>query len=122
MPKTIGDVGFPMTVHPRDADTAWVFPMDGTDVWPRTSPDGRPSVYVTRDAGASWQRQDRGLPANATADSPTIAKDKNEAKITVKTKGNTPVGSPALIVTGKAKVGGADLGVAAPAVTLTIKK
>lgn len=63
-----------------------------------------------------------GLPANATADSPTIAKDKNEAKITVKTKGNTPVGSPALIVTGKAKVGGADLGVAAPAVTLTIKK
>ncbi|MFM7541130.1 MAG: hypothetical protein ACKO9Z_15865, partial [Planctomycetota bacterium] len=63
-----------------------------------------------------------GLPANATADSPTIAKDKNEAKITVKTKGNTPVGAPALIVNGKAKVGGADLTVAAPAVTLMIKK
>jgi photosystem II stability/assembly factor-like uncharacterized protein len=37
--------------------------MDGTDVWPRTSPDGRPAVYVTRDSGASWQRLARGLPA-----------------------------------------------------------
>src|SRR5262249_546844 len=34
MPKDIGDVGFPMVVHPREADTAWVFPMDGTEVWP----------------------------------------------------------------------------------------
>ena len=34
----------------------------GTDVWPRTSPDGKPAVYVTRDAGETWQRQDRGLP------------------------------------------------------------
>ena len=31
MPKEVGDVGFPMVVHPRDDDTAWVFPMDGTD-------------------------------------------------------------------------------------------
>ena len=38
-----------------------------------------------------------GLPANATADAPTIAKDKTEAKIVVKTKDNTPVGAPALI-------------------------
>ena len=36
--------------------------MDGTEVWPRTSPDGRPAVYVTRDSGDSWQRQDGGLP------------------------------------------------------------
>lgn len=63
-----------------------------------------------------------GLPANATADTPTIAKDKTEAVIVVKTKGNTPVGAPALIVNGKGKVDGADLTVAAPAVTLTIKK
>jgi photosystem II stability/assembly factor-like uncharacterized protein len=62
MPRDVGDIGFSVEVHPRDPDTAWVFPMDGTDVWPRTSPDGRPSVYVTRDGGASWQRQDRGLP------------------------------------------------------------
>ncbi|MBQ0936359.1 WD40/YVTN/BNR-like repeat-containing protein [Ideonella paludis] len=63
MPAEVGDIGFPMVVHPHDADTAWVFPMDGTDVWPRTAPAGRPAAYVTHDAGASWQRQDQGLPA-----------------------------------------------------------
>ena len=62
MPKAVGDIGFPMVVHPRNADTAWVFPMDGTRVWPRTSPEGRPAVYGTRDGGASWQRFDGGLP------------------------------------------------------------
>jgi hypothetical protein len=63
MPKDIGDIGFPMTLHPRDPKTAWVFPMDGGTVWPRVCVGGRPAAYVTRDAGASWQRQDRGLPA-----------------------------------------------------------
>jgi hypothetical protein len=64
MPKRVGDIGFPMVVHPRDADTAWVFPMDGTSVWPRTSPGGRPAAYVTHNAGRSWQRLDQGLPAD----------------------------------------------------------
>ena len=62
MPKKVGDIGFPMVVHPRDADTAWVFPMDGTDVWPRTAPQGKPAAYITRNAGKTWQRQDVGLP------------------------------------------------------------
>jgi photosystem II stability/assembly factor-like uncharacterized protein len=62
MPREVGDIGFPIELHPRDANTAWVFPMDGTDVWPRTSPDGRPAAYITRDAGESWTRQDNGLP------------------------------------------------------------
>ena len=62
MPEQVGDIGFPMTVHPRNADTAWVFPMNGTTVWPRTAPDGKPAAYRTQDAGRSWQRQDRGLP------------------------------------------------------------
>jgi len=65
MPTDVGDIGFPIELHPRDPDTAWVFPMDGTDVWPRTSPDGRPAVYVTRDAGGSWARLDAGLPERA---------------------------------------------------------
>ncbi len=65
MPRDVGDIGFPIELHPRDPDTAWVFPMDGTDVWPRTSPDGRPAAFVTRDAGASWSRLDRGLPERA---------------------------------------------------------
>jgi hypothetical protein len=63
MPQQVGDIGFPLAVHPRDADTAWVFPMDGTTVWPRTSPEGRPAAYVTRDGGRSWQRHATGLPA-----------------------------------------------------------
>ena len=62
MPKRVGDIGFPLVVHPRDADTAWVFPMDGTTVWPRTSPQGKPAAYVTRNAGRTWLRQDVGLP------------------------------------------------------------
>ena len=62
MPKEVGDIGFPIVLHPRDPDTAWVIPMDGTRVWPRTSPGGRPAVYRTSDAGISWRRQDRGLP------------------------------------------------------------
>ncbi len=63
MPKDVGDIGFPVVLHPRDPKTLWVFPMDGTDVWPRTSPGGRPAVYVTRNEGQTWQRLDRGLPA-----------------------------------------------------------
>ncbi len=65
MPNEIGDIGFPIELHPRDPDTAWVFPMDGTDVWPRTSPDGRPAAYVTRDGGNTWTRGDQGLPERA---------------------------------------------------------
>jgi photosystem II stability/assembly factor-like uncharacterized protein len=37
--------------------------MDGTDVWPRVSPGGKPAAYVTHDGGSSWQRQDKGMPA-----------------------------------------------------------
>jgi hypothetical protein len=62
MPKEVGDIGFGIVGHPRDADTAWVFPMDGTGDWSRTSPGGKPAVYRTRDAGASWERCDRGFP------------------------------------------------------------
>lgn len=63
MPREVGDIGFPIVVHPRDLDTAWVFPMDGSGLWPRVSPGGRPAVYRTSDGGAKWQRQDQGFPA-----------------------------------------------------------
>lgn len=62
MPKKIGDIGFPIVVHPRNPDMAWVFPMDGTTVWPRTSPEGKPASFVTRNGGKSWIRQDGGFP------------------------------------------------------------
>jgi len=47
MPKKIGDIGFPIVVHPSDPDAAWVLPMDGQTVWPRTSIGGKPAVYVS---------------------------------------------------------------------------
>lgn len=62
MPKAIKDFGFPIVPHARDAETVWVFPMDGQTVWPRVSPDGKPATYVTRDGGGSWKRQDKGFP------------------------------------------------------------
>jgi len=62
MPKSVGDVGFPMVVHPRDDKTCWVFPMDGSGVWPRVSPGGKPAAFVTRNGGKTWQRQDNGMP------------------------------------------------------------
>ncbi len=40
LPAEVGDIGFPVVAHPRNQDVVWVFPMDGTDVWPRTSPAG----------------------------------------------------------------------------------
>jgi hypothetical protein len=64
MPEEVGDIGFPLALHPRDPHTAWVFPMDGTEVWPRVSPGGKPAAYVTRDAGRTWQRLDHGLPSS----------------------------------------------------------
>jgi len=62
MPKKVGDIGFPIVVHPCNANIAWVFPMDGRTVWPRVSPEGRPAAYVTRNAGSSWTRLDKGFP------------------------------------------------------------
>ena len=62
MPAEVGDIGFPMVLHPRNDDTAWVFPMDGTDVWPCTSPGGKPAVHCTRDGGDTWHRHDSGMP------------------------------------------------------------
>ncbi len=64
MPKTVGDIGFPMVVSPHNDQTAWVFPMDGSDVWPRVSPGGKPAAYVTRNGGKKWERLDVGLPAD----------------------------------------------------------
>jgi len=65
MNPAVGDIGFSLEIHARNPDVVWGYPMDGTSVWPRTNPDGRPAVYVTRDAGGSWSRQDRGLPRRA---------------------------------------------------------
>ena len=64
MPAKVGDVGFPMVLHPRDDERCWVLPMDGQTVWPRTSIAGEPAVYGTSNGGKSWKRLDQGLPKN----------------------------------------------------------
>src|SRR5882724_1513912 len=30
MPQEVGDIGFPLVLHPRDPHIVWVFPMDGS--------------------------------------------------------------------------------------------
>lgn len=62
MPKAIGDVGFPIALHPENPEQAWVVPMDGREVWPRTSVDGKPAVFMTKNGGKSWQKQAKGFP------------------------------------------------------------
>jgi photosystem II stability/assembly factor-like uncharacterized protein len=54
------EFGFAAAVHPHDKDTFYVIPLDPGHG--RTMPDGRASVWRTRDAGESWQRLDDGLP------------------------------------------------------------
>lgn len=53
------DFGFPAAAHPHDRDCFYVIPVDGGHG--RVMPEGRAAVWRTRDAGATWQRLDRGL-------------------------------------------------------------
>ena len=53
------DFGFPIVVHPHDADTIYVVPLEGST---RTCPDGAPAVWRSEDGGGSWRRLARGLP------------------------------------------------------------
>jgi hypothetical protein len=62
IPPEVGDVGFAIATHPRDPNTAWVWPFDGTGVWSRVNPGGRAAAWETRDGGATWRALDRGLP------------------------------------------------------------
>ena len=54
------DFGFPIAIHPRDPDTAYVVPLE-SDTF-RCPPGGRLRVYRTRNGGGSWQACTRGLP------------------------------------------------------------
>lgn len=54
------DFGFPIAVHPRQPDTAWIVPLESDEF--RCTPEGKLRAYRTRDAGASWQPLAKGLP------------------------------------------------------------
>ena len=55
--------GFPIMIHPREPDTAWVIP-ENADL-NRVTAEGRLGVYRTRDAGESWELTANGLPDKA---------------------------------------------------------
>jgi photosystem II stability/assembly factor-like uncharacterized protein len=57
--------GFPIMLHPRDPDTAFVIPEEGAEN--RVTSNGRLGVYRTRDGGASWELASNGLPEQAWA-------------------------------------------------------
>jgi photosystem II stability/assembly factor-like uncharacterized protein len=54
------EFGFAASVHPHDADTFFVIPLDPLHT--RCMPDGQTAVWRTRDAGASWEKLTKGLP------------------------------------------------------------
>jgi photosystem II stability/assembly factor-like uncharacterized protein len=53
------DFGFPMVVHPHDADTIYVVPLEPAT---RTCPGGAPGVWRSENGGNSWNKLARGLP------------------------------------------------------------
>jgi len=54
------DFGFPLGIHPRDPNTAYIVPLE-SDAF-RCVPDGKMRVYRTRNGGKQWEALTRGLP------------------------------------------------------------
>ena len=53
------DFGFPIVVHPHDADTVYVLPLEPTT---RTCPGGSPGVWRSENGGDSWKKLAKGMP------------------------------------------------------------
>jgi photosystem II stability/assembly factor-like uncharacterized protein len=54
------EFGFGAAAHPHDRDTFYVIPLDPGHG--RTMPEGKATVWQTRDAGSSWRPLRKGLP------------------------------------------------------------
>jgi len=54
------DFGFCMAAHPRDPETVYIVPIESDQY--RCTPEGKLRVYMTRNAGESWEPLTRGLP------------------------------------------------------------
>jgi hypothetical protein len=53
------DFGFPIVIHPNDADTVYVAPLEAMT---RTCPGGSPAIWRSENGGGSWKRLARGFP------------------------------------------------------------
>jgi photosystem II stability/assembly factor-like uncharacterized protein len=53
------DFGFPIVVHPHDADTIYVMPLEPAT---RTCPGGAPAVWRSENGGDAWSKLKKGLP------------------------------------------------------------
>ena len=53
------DFGFPIAVHPHDADTIYVMPHEPMT---RTCPGGAPAVWRSETGGGNWKKLSKGLP------------------------------------------------------------
>jgi photosystem II stability/assembly factor-like uncharacterized protein len=65
------DFGFGLGVHPRNADCAWIVPLE-SDAF-RCTPEGKLRVYRTRDAGRHWEPLSTGLPQDGAYE--TVLRD-----------------------------------------------
>ena len=70
------DFGFAMTMHPHDAETVYIVPLESDEF--RCTPEGRLRVYRTRDAGGSWEPLTRGLPQKDALE--TVVRDAMDAE------------------------------------------
>lgn len=54
------DFGFAMEVDPNDAKSVYIIPLESDEF--RCTPEGKLRLYRTRNAGASWDAVENGLP------------------------------------------------------------
>jgi photosystem II stability/assembly factor-like uncharacterized protein len=54
------DFGFAMEVDPNDASSVYIIPLESDEF--RCTPEGKLRLYRTRNAGASWEAVENGLP------------------------------------------------------------
>ncbi|MCW1930971.1 WD40/YVTN/BNR-like repeat-containing protein [Pararhodobacter zhoushanensis] len=55
--------GFPVAAHPSDPDTLYVLPL--SEWGGRTPPEGKATIWRSRNAGDNWEPMREGLPDNA---------------------------------------------------------
>ena len=65
------DFGFPVALHPKQPDTAWIVPLESDEF--RCTPEGKLRVYRTQDAGAHWEALSSGLPQDGAFE--TVLRD-----------------------------------------------